>query len=279
MARVSRVPEGVDDLAHLGDSVLVVGSARGVAEVGALAPAGEVHPEGGATRQRQRPGVLHPGPAWTDMVLRARIQPDHGAPGDAGRRPGEDADEAQPAEFDDLLLDSLALPGDRRGGPARGARPASLRRPRSIRPTPVISSTMSSGTVAYSVGWSRNSSAPARTMWSGSTPSARRRSRIGVAGRLVASVDDQHLRGGAIRQCSARRWRRARPASPPRRRSPPARRRTARGAPAFRARQDRATAARGRSGFPARPAPRRRRHPPRPPRPASGPACRRCAAR
>jgi len=34
---------------NLGDTVLVVGSARGVAEVGALTPAGEVHPEGGAT--------------------------------------------------------------------------------------------------------------------------------------------------------------------------------------------------------------------------------------
>ena len=69
MAECPEVPERVDDLAHLGRPVLVVGSARGVAEVGALAPAGEVHPEGGAARQRQRPGVLHPGPAWPDMVL------------------------------------------------------------------------------------------------------------------------------------------------------------------------------------------------------------------
>ena len=54
------------------------------------------------------------------MVLRARIQPDHGAPGDAGRWPGEDADEAPPAEFDNLLFDIVTLPCDRRGGPAGG---------------------------------------------------------------------------------------------------------------------------------------------------------------
>src|ERR1700722_4589256 len=53
--RMPQVPQGVDDLAHLADSVLVVGSARGVAEIRALAPTGEVHPEGGATRQGQRP--------------------------------------------------------------------------------------------------------------------------------------------------------------------------------------------------------------------------------
>ena len=63
-------PQRADGLSHLADAVLVVGPARGVVPVGALAPAGEVQPQRGEAGQSELPGVLHPGPT------RAR----HGAP-------------------------------------------------------------------------------------------------------------------------------------------------------------------------------------------------------